>query len=547
MLHFPRRFLSLAAAGLVASAADAAEVKTYDLCVYGGTSAGVIAAVQARKMGKTVVLISPAKHLGGLTSGGLGFTDLGDPRTVGGLSKEFFHRVWLHYQQPGAWTFEPREQFKFQGQHGSGKDDAAQTMNLFEPHVAEEIYGQLIAENAVPVVHARLDLRPGGVTRQGARITGIRTEDGQEFRDAEFIDASYEGDLMAKAGVGYAVGREPNARYGETINGIQAHRPGDLPGVNIDPYLMPGKPESGLLPGVNRNAGGLDGAGDKCIQAYCFRMCLTDVPGNRVMIEKPAGYNEADYEMLFRAVEAGQKDFFKLSLLPNRKTDSNNTFLVSTDYIGRNYEYPDADYATRDKIAKAHEDYQRGLVWTLQNHPRVPPAIRERYAKWGLPKDEFVDSDHWATELYVREARRMVSDFVETEPILAAHRSEHPVGMGSYRIDSHSVQWIVGENGFLHNEGTVGRPIGSYPIDYGCMVPRRAECENLLVPVCVSASHVGYGTIRMEPVFMVLGQSAATAAVLALENHVSVQAVDYGQLAARLAADGQVLKLEPKK
>ena len=304
---------------------------------------------------------------------------------------------------------------------------------------------------------------------------------------------------------------------------------------------MPGKPESGLLPGVNRDAGGADGAGDGRIQAYCYRMCLTDVPENRVPIEKPAGYREADYELLFRAIEAGQKEFFKFSLLPNRKTDSNNTFDVSTDYIGGNYAYPDGDYATRATIARAHELWQRGLVWTLQNHPRVPPALRSHYAKWGLPKDEFIDTGHWTPELYVREARRMVGDFVETEPVLAAHRAERPVGMGSYRIDSHAVQRIVGDDGFVRSEGIVGRGIGSYPIDYGCLIPHAGECENLLVPVCVSASHVAYGSIRMEPVFMILGQSAATAASLAIDGRCSVQAVPYPALREALLRQGQVL------
>jgi hypothetical protein len=540
---------ALAASGLPATAAQ--QPDAYDVVVYGGTSAGVAAAVQAARMGKRVVLVNPSEYLGGLSSGGLGFTDLGNPNVVGGIAREYYHRLYLHYQQDAAWTHQSRASFgKTGGQGVRAMDADRQLMWTFEPSVAEKIFNDLVRETNVPVVHARLDLK-NGVTKSGPRIQSLRTEDGRTFTAKAFIDATYEGDLMAKAGVSYTLGREANDAFGETINGIQAKRStnNQLP-KGIDPYRVKGDPKSGLLPGVNPDPGGPDGAGDKKIQAYCYRMCLTDVPDNRVMIEKPANYNEADYELLFRAIEVGQKDrFFKLDLMPNRKTDSNNDSGISTDFIGYNYDYPEADYATRDRINKAHENWQRGLVWTLQNHPRVPKPIRDKYAKWGLPKDEFVKNNHWATQLYIREARRMVGDFVQTEKNLRDDRTiDRSIGMGSYNMDSHNAQRYVDETGHVRNEGDVqiGVP-RPYRIDYRAITPKQAECDNLLVPVCLSATHIAYGSIRMEPVFMILGQSAATAACLSVDLQTPVQSVPYDKLSQQLTADKQVLSWTPPK
>ena len=523
-------------------ASGAAAPAEYDVVVYGGTSAGVTAAVEAHRLGKSVVLISPAPHLGGMTSGGLGFADVGDQKTVGGLCEEFFHRVWLHYREPGAWTVQKPEEYKFIGQHGPGKDDARQIMILFEPHVAEDIYKKMLAENAIPVVHARLDLKAGGVTARDRRIQTIRMEDGQEFRGKQYIDTSYEGDLMAKAGVGYIVGRESNDQYGETINGIQLKPERAPDALNISPYNVAGKPESGLLPGIRPDVGGPNGSADKRIQAFCYRMCLTDAPENRVPLAKPAGYDEKDFELLFRMIEAGEKEkFIKISPMPNRKTDCNNGGMISLDAIGLNYDYPEGDYATRERIARAHAYWQKGYLWTLQNHPRVPEAIRRKHAAWGLPKDEFIDSDHWSPELYMREGRRMVGDFVETGKQLQARHTARSIGMASYRMDSHSVQRVVGSDGWIWHEGGVNQVVGPYQIDYGAIVPKAAECENLLVPVCLSASHIAYGSIRMEPVFMILGQSAGAAACLAVDERCAVAAVPYAKLREIMLRDKQVL------
>jgi lysophospholipase L1-like esterase len=518
-----------------------------DLCVYGGTSGGVMAAVQAARMGKSVILVSPTRHVGGLTTSGLGWTDLGSEAILGGLSREFYHRLYVHYQRPSAWTWQTSASFGNSGQNGPAFNHTTQLASVFEPHVAEMIFNQLLAEHSISVIHARLDLT-NGVTMDGQRILALHTEDGSEFRAKMFIDASYEGDLMAKAGVTYTIGREANATYNEARNGIQVANAtkNQLPD-GIDPYVIPGNPASGLLPGVNPNAGSLDGSADNKLQAYCYRMVLTDVVANRVPVLQPEGYNESDYVLLFRAIAAGQSSaFFKFDRMPNRKTDSNNASGMSTDYIGGNYgpdwNWAEASHERREQAAREHEKWQRGLIWTLQNHPSIPLTIRNAYANWGLPADEFTDNNNWPHQIYVREARRMVSDYVMKQANCSGETmAPDSVGLAAYTMDSHNVQRHV-RNGIVKNEGDVQYPTaGPYPVSYRSIVPRVGECENLLVPWCLSASHIAFGSIRMEPVFMILGQSAATAAALAIDSNVSVQALDYHKLAAVLNVDGQKL------
>ena len=529
------------------------EVETYDIVVYGGTSGGVMAAVQAARMGKTAVLIEPGRHLGGLTSGGLGFVDVGDPRTIGGLARTYFHRVWQYYQADAAWKWEQKRAVR--GQHPPLPPDE-QTLWVVEPSVAERLFDQMVTEAGVTVVRNERLNRAGGVEKEGQRVVGIAMESGRVFAAKVYIDATYEGDLMAAAGVSYVVGREPNSRYNETINGIRPlPPPGRFP-TRIDPYRVEGDPASGLLPRVYPDWGGKVGEGDRGVQAYNYRMCLTNVPENRVRVEKPADYDEQHYELLFRFIEAGgmegshfrsgpsgEFEFLKFDRVPNAKTDSNNNGYISTDFVGMNWEYPEADYAARARIARAHEQWQRGLLWTLQNHPRIPEATRRYYAPWGLAKDEFIDNGHWPFQLYVREARRMTSDYVVTEhTALGRDVAEDPIGLGSYHMDSHAIKLFVSPDGFVSSEGGmfvhIPRPFG---ISYRAIVPRRGECENLLVPVCTSATHAAYGSIRMEPVFMVLGQSAATAASLAIDRRISLQDVPYDLLRERLLADAQIL------
>ena len=527
--------------------AVAADLKA-DVVVYGDASGGVTAAVQAARMGRKAILVSQYGHLGGMTSSGLGWTDIGNPAILGGLSREFFHHAYLHYQKDDAWDHQARSNYGNSGQGAKGLDPKTELASVFEPKVAEAIFDSMVREAGVKVVRGRLDLK-SGVRKNGSRIAAIRLEDGTTIDGRMFIDASYEGDLLATAGVSFTIGRESNETYDETGNGITGpSRKNQLP-RGIDPYRKPGDPASGLLPHVNPDMGGKVGDGDDRLQAYCYRMVLTDVESNRVPIPKPAGYRESDYELLFRAIEAGQKGgFFKTTMVPNRKTDSNNNGGISTDFIGGNYgkdwNWATLDHAGRKAVAARHRDWQLGLVWTLQHHPRVPEKIRNAYAVWGLAKDEFPDNGHWPYNLYIREARRMKSDFVMTErhckrllPV------DDPIGLGAYTLDSHNAQRFV-HQGMVRNEGDIQRSLGGKPygISYRSIVPKAGECENLLVPWALSSTHIAFGSIRMEPVFMILGQSAGTAACMAIDRDLPVQALPYPDLRKKLLADGQRLE-----
>jgi len=512
-----------------------------DVVVYGGTPGGVIAAVQAGRMGKRVVLIEPTQHLGGMTTGGLGATDMGNPKAIGGVAREFYQRILKYYQDKSAWKNETQEQYAKRERYYQG--DA---LFGFEPHVAEKIYDDMLAEAHVRVVRGeRLDLNDG-VKRDGTRIVSIRMESGKLFDSKIFIDGSYEGDLLAKAGVSYAVGREANRQYGETIDGIEvAYSKGHQFGLPVDPYMKPGDAASGLVHGIHADPPGQDGDADKRVQAYNYRICTTDAPENRVPFPKPAGYDEKDFELLFRYYEAGQKGIpWGPRGMPNRKTDTNNSGAFSTDFIGMADAYPDADYATREKITAAHIRYDQGLLWTLANHPRIPARVREATGKWGLAKDEFVDNGNWPYQLYVREGRRMVGEYVVTEKdTMWERKCEDPIGLGSYNMDSHHCQRYVDAMGQARNEGDVEVGVaGPYGISYRSLVPKATECTNLLVPVCMSASHLGYGSVRMEPVYMILGQACGTAAVIAIDDNLDVQKVPYARLRERLVADKQLIE-----
>jgi hypothetical protein len=515
-----------------------------DVCVYGGTAGGVAAAIQVARMGKSVVLIEPSKHIGGLTSGGLGFTDSGDKATIGGIAREFYQRVKKHYDDPAAWKYGKREDYKLY----RPADDAMWT---FEPHVAEQILREMLKEAKVEVLFGLGELRISSEDDHG-NLCDLQFERGRKISAKVFIDASYEGDLMPWAHVDYATGRESNAEYGETLNGIQTAR--NLHNhrfiVKVDPFVKAGDPESGLLVGIEKDPLDKDGEGDQRLQAFCFRMCMSNVKENSVPFPKPAGYYERDYELLFRNFEAGDLRLpLKLDMLPNGKTDTNNNGAFSTDYIGQNENYVNAPDDDRRDIVKRHESYQKGLMWTLANHKRVPQKIRDEMAKWGLAKDEFTDNGNWPHQIYVREARRMRGDYVMTEADCRRTRvTPEPIGMGSYNMDSHNCCRYVTPDGFVQNEGDIQvSPGGPYQISYKSIVPKVGECPNLLVPVCLSSSHIAYGSIRMEPVFMVLGQSAATAACIAIDEKCDVQKVEYAKLKERLLKDTQVLDLPRPK
>ena len=509
----------------------------HDIVVYGDSSGAVTAAIAAKRHGRSVILVNPTRFLGGMSASGLGATDfLGKRSTFGGIASEFYDAIASAYGK----TY----------------------VRSFEPHVGQGVFDKLIADAGVPVLfNEKLD-RETGVKMDGRRIVSITTLSGKTFRGRMFIDATYVGDLMAAAGVTYTVGREAESQYGETLAGV---RRGDTkPRIHytqgdkdhfikeIDPYITPGDPTSGLLPCVFKIDNLTNGQADTKIQAYNYRVCLTTDPALRVPIEKPDGYGEIDHELLMRNFEAG--DHRTPALIEplagdGSKVDWNHREAVGSDYGGANWEYPEAGYERRREIETAHETYIRGFLWTMSNHPRVPAGIRKKVSVYGLPKDEFTDNGGWPYMIYIREARRMVSDYVMTQHECEAKRAvADPVGLGSFGMDSHVVQYYVNEKGHVRRDGTIWRvPPKPYGISYRSIVPRRGECENLLVPICLSASHVAHGSIRMEPVFMVLSQSAATAAGVALDHAVSVQDVPYAILRERLSTDGQIVQVEAAK
>lgn len=526
-----------------------------DLVIYGGTSAGISAAIQTARLGKSVILIEPTSRLGGLTTGGLGQTDIGNKQVIGGISREFYQNIKRYYQAPASWVWQDRSEYKDGGQ--TRTDESEDAMWTFEPSVALKVFHHMIKDLDIQIVYnQRLD-RSMEVSKIARAIEYISMESGKKYYGKMFIDASYEGDLLAAAGVTYTTGREANAQYGESLNGVQANDTSRsmsggfsanaqnhnfVPGV--DPYIVPGDASSGLLPGVNPGVQ-KDGSADKHIQAYCFRMCLTDHPENRIPFAKPADYNELNYELLFRNYEAGYNRIPWInSQMPNRKTDSNNRNGFSTDFIGQNYAYPEASYEEREQIIQKHYSHQQGLMWTLANHARIPEEIRTELSRWGTCKDEFEREDGWQQQLYIREARRMISDFVMNQK--HCERIEivtDGVGMAAYGMDSHHTQRYVNSKGEVSNEGNVEAHVQSpFPISYRSIVPKKEECSNLLVPICLSSTHIAFGSIRMEPVFMVLGQSSALIACLAIEGNKAVQDVEYSKIKEMLIANGQVLE-----
>ncbi len=501
-----------------------AEVIETDVLVFGGTASGVAAACTAARLGKHAVLTEFGTHIGGLTSGGLGWTDIGNKGAIGGFARDFYKRLGKHYGRDEAWWF--------------------------EPSVAERELRALLAEAKV---RAYFSQRLASVKKDGGRIVEVTMENGNVFRARMFIDCTYEGDLMAKAGVNYMIGREANERFNETLNGIREATPKHQFLVPVDPYVRPGDPASGLLPFIQDVPFGKAGDGDRSVQAYNFRLCLTKNPANRKAVEPPPGYDPKRYELLGRyfegLVKAGKKiepgEFLKFDMVTPEKTDSNNNGPFSTDFIGSNHDYAGGDYAVREKIWHAHIEYTQGLLVFLANDARVPEAFRAEMRKWGLCRDEFTDTGGWPHQMYVREARRMLGEYVMAERnCRGTEKPDDSVGLGAYGMDSHNCRRLV-RNGRVENEGDVQVGVKQpYPIAYRSLVPKRGECENLLVPVCLSATHIAYGSIRMEPVFMILGQSAATAAAMAIDDQAVVQAVNYEKLRKQLREDGQILAWE---
>jgi hypothetical protein len=499
--------------------AQTADTYQVDVCIYGGNSAGVIAAYSAKKMGKTVLLIEPGKNLGGLSSGGLGFTDIGNKYVVTGLSKDFYRRIGTHYGKLEQW--------------------------VFEPHVAEDIFKNYIDRAKVDVMYG---YRLSTVEKAGKSIKTITIEPStgpaknKTVSAKVFIDCSYEGDLMAKAGVAYTVGREANAKYKETYNGVQLLEGHQFPD-HIDPYRVKGDPASGLIWGINKGSLMPHGSGDRKVQSYNYRVCLTDDPQNRIAITRPQGYDSTRYELLLRLMEKQKNslslnDYFIWSEMPNHKTDINNRNGFSTDMIGTNHGYPDGNYASRGKYIEDLTSYTKGLFYFFGHDLRVPQALRNQMLQWGYPKDEYKGNNNWSHQAYIREARRMVSDYVMTEHNCTGKTVvTDGIALAAYNMDSHNTDRLI-VDGMVKNEGNVEIPgISPYPISYKAIVPKEQECDNLIVPVCLSASHIAYGSIRMEPVFMVLSQVAAVAASFSIDQGIAVQQLDYKKINEKLTID----------
>ncbi|WP_372772877.1 FAD-dependent oxidoreductase [Mangrovibacterium sp.] len=522
-----------------------------DVVIYGGTSAAITAAVQLAQMNKNVLVVCPEKHIGGLSASGLGFTDVGDKSVIGGLSREFYHRVYLHYQNKNAWNWQPRGEYDNQGQGTTAIDDSMQTMWTFEPHVAEQIFEEFVAQNSITILRDEWLDRENGVEVVDGKIKSITMLSGKKFEAEIFMDATYEGDLMAAAGVNYHVGREANSVYNETWNGVQKgvyHHSHNFQQLNISPYVIPGDSTSGVLPRISTEPPGENGSGDKRVQAYNYRLCTTNAEGNVVPFEKPGNYDPAQYELLRRVFRGGRYSMFGGGKIPNHKRDVNNVGPFSSDNIGMNYDYPEASYEERKAILQEHIDYHKGLLYFWCTDESVPENLRDKMKTWGLAKDEFVDNGHWPYQIYVREARRMIGEYVMTEnEILGRQKVDKPIGMGSYTMDSHNTQRYITSEGYVQNEGDLGVDADQpYQIHLGTILPKKEECKNLLVLTAVSSSHIAFGSIRMEPVFMILGQSAGVLAGMAVEEGVDMHDIAYVELADELHALGQILAVTDK-
>ncbi|MBL8210546.1 MAG: FAD-dependent oxidoreductase [Bryobacterales bacterium] len=505
-----------------ASAAPAA----YDLVVYGATAGGVTTAVSGARSGLTVALLEPGAHVGGMASGGLQRTDVGRREVIGGMALELYVRAGLHYE-----TMRMLHEVAW----------------MMEAHVAERLFEDMLREAGVAVFKKHRLREKTGVKKEGARVAEIMMENGAQFRAKVFADASYEGDLMAQAGVSYTWGREGIDQFGESLAGVRTDTP-----LHQFVVKIPARVNGELLPEISPRPMGKHGSADKAVQAYNYRMVLSSDPANQVPFPKPRQYDAKRYELLARLIQALEvrtkrplvvNDFFGIGPIPNKKADFNNSGAFSTDYIGKSWDYPEASYKRRAEIWEEHKEYTKGLFWFLTHDPRVPEVLRKDVASWGLSKDEFVDNEHWPHQLYVREARRMIGEYVMSQKDIQTERTKpDAIGMGSYNSDSHNVQRVVLADGSVFNEGDVQVAVQPYQIPYRMITPKRAEATNLLVPVCFSATHVAYSTLRMEPQYMIIGQAAGVAAKMAIEGGVAVQAIDAAKLTATLVGQDAILE-----
>ncbi len=543
--------LATASLSIFPAAAGAAETKPHDLVVYGGTAGGIVAAISAARAGASVIVLEPTEHIGGMVTGGLGRTDIGVGASIGGMAAEFYRRVNQHYSTPAAWKFQTREEYLGKGGAGAISGDK---WWLHEPSVAATIFRQMLNEARVSVLTGH---RLTGVEKRGPRILSVQCANGAVFTGRVFIDATYEGDLLARAAVGYRVGRESTAEYGEKLAGVVPRKFSTRKqwDVDISPYGADGK----LLYGIQETPRGEDGAGDHKVQAYNYRICLTDHPDNRLPITRPENYDPRRYDLLARYIAAKPaitvaKGLLKIDRLPNRKTDINDGGPFSTDFLGGNWKYPDADEPTRRAILQDHVDYTKGLLYFIGHDERVPGKVREEMLQWGYPKDEYTATGHWTPQLYIREARRMVGAYVMTSHDIETNRTkDDSIGMASYTADSHLVTRIV-DGSVVRNEGNPNdftSPHRPYEVPYRAITPKQSECDNLLATFCASSTHMAFASLRMEPVFMILSESAGLAAVEAARQNIAVQDVAYAVLRPKLIERKQLLKIAevppPKK
>ncbi|KAH6999193.1 FAD dependent oxidoreductase-domain-containing protein [Ilyonectria sp. MPI-CAGE-AT-0026] len=541
----------------VSSTPIARDTVVYDVVIYGNTVAGLAAAVQTRRMGRTAVIITPGSTLGGLTTSGLSWTDNKNGNSIGGIARTFYGKIFTYYQGTTAWKYETRSNYiskNIRAQPGMAIEESKKVQWTFEPKVAESIWERWIKDWKVPVFRNKaIDRSGSGVTKNGTTITSITTQDGSVFAGRMFIDASYEGDFMEAAGVQYRTGREGQDEFSESAAGISVNSANRL--SNIDPYIVKGDSSSGLIAGIQQvfaDPVAVKGKSDPySLQSYNYRLSLTKVASNKIAFFKPASYNESAYEILFRYIESGYTGpFFTTQLMPNNKTDSNAAGQVSTDLIGGNHgpssNYVEDSYQQRQDTILAHKVYAQGFLWTLANHPRVPQSIRTNIGAWGYSKDEFVKNGNWPYEMYLREGRRMVGGYTMKQSDVqqpGSFQNDSVIGMGSYYLDVHQVERVL-VNGRIYDEGLVHIVTSApFAIPFNAIVPNASDATNFLNPVTMSSTHIAYSALRMEPTYMILGQSAATAAIMAIQQGVNIQDVDRTNLTARLVADKQVLKL----
>ena len=509
---------------ILLSVAFLASARDNDLVVYGATASGVISAVTAAREGLHVVLIEPGQHVGGMATSGLSRTDFGQKQVIGGYTLEFYRRVGRKYDLPRFGT------------------DVAW---YYEPHVGEQVFREMLGEAKVEMHLGERLLEHSGITWSGLRLIAISTNRAT-YPAKVFADCTYEGDLMAQAKVSYTYGRESSAQYGELLAGVRERTPFHQFLVPVSAYEKNGK----LLAEIGAGPKGQTGQADRKIQAYNFRLILTDHKANQLPFPRPGTYDPSRYDLLGRLLKATQTangrapklgEILSILEIPNHKADVNNNGAFSTDYIGASWQYPEGNYAKRDQIWQAHVDYTKGLLYYLAHDEQVPPELRAEMNNWGLPKDEFQDSGYWPPQLYIREARRMIGEFVMTQKDIQTELSKaDAIGMGSYNSDSHNVQRFANAAGEAENEGDMQVPVQPYQIPYRIIVPKRGQVTNLLVPVCFSASHVAYSSLRMEPQYMILGQAAGIAAAMSIEGNLDVQNIPVQLLQKRLREQNAV-------